>query len=310
MPARRCSSDGVQSAVVRTPVVLRYEWLIFRTTQELTGSEVIKRSDREHEMRPHSVHPAQEHKGISLLCGISDTCIISLLIVRDLIVVSLERKIEAKLVGPAVVEDQVGKAADSMSLVVQYVRSRRGESVIGANAVQARVVGESLRVIGEADEVIREVKVSVDEGQLTFSVAAETGAWDNTEEAVSPITVLYGVTPALCLQVVNVVYVEGRADVHTCVCIGDWYAVHKPRHLMSSVYVQNVVDQVRAGYVTRNYPSATRARGSRRRSNLFLAYERGRSRRLGADLFRGRRDLHIRFDGRDLELKTYLRRTS
>src|SRR5215467_4489370 len=98
MPARRRSSDGVQSAVVRTPVVLRDEWLVFRTTQKLTGRVVIKRRDCKNEMRSLRVHPAQEHEGISLLRRISDTRVISLLSVRDLKVVSLEREIEAKLV--------------------------------------------------------------------------------------------------------------------------------------------------------------------------------------------------------------------
>src|SRR5262249_6838394 len=118
MPARRRSSDGVQSTVVRTPVVLRNEWPVFRTAQELTGSVVIKRRDRKNEMRPHRVHPAQEHEGVSLLRRISDTCIISLRSVRDLKVVSLERKIEAKLVSTATVEDHISKATDSMGLVV------------------------------------------------------------------------------------------------------------------------------------------------------------------------------------------------
>src|SRR5690349_2257250 len=130
-----------------------------------------------------------------------------------------------------------------MRLIVQHFRPRRGESVVSAKAMHARAVSDALRVIGEADEVVREIEVAVDHAQLAFTVTAESGAWDDAEKPVGPVAILYGVTPALCFQVVNVVYVEGRADIHAGVCLGHRHSIHDPRHLMASVNVQNVMSQ-------------------------------------------------------------------
>src|ERR1051325_8740142 len=98
-----------------------------------------------------------------------------------------------------------------MRLVMKHFRAGRSESVIGAKPVQARVVSESLRVIGKTDEVVREIEVAVDHAQLAFAVAAASGARDDAEETVSPVAILDGVTAALRFEIVNVVYVEGRA---------------------------------------------------------------------------------------------------
>src|ERR1051325_5153533 len=105
-----------------------------------------------------------------------------------------------------------------MSFIMQHFRPRRREAVIGAEPVQARIVGETLRVIGEADEVIGYVEVSVDEGQLPLPVAAESRARNDAKETVSPVAMLDRVTSALCFQVIDVVYVKGRADVDSGVC--------------------------------------------------------------------------------------------
>src|ERR1043165_4650990 len=190
MPAGRSGSDNVHSTVMRAPVVTRDERLVFGAAEELAASEVIKRRDRQNEMRSASMYPGCKYKSVSLLRLIPDTCILGFRIVRHLIVVSVERCVEAKLVGPAGREDQVGKAAEAMRLVVHYLGPRRCESVIGAETVQARVIGEALRVIGEADEVVRGVEVSVDHAQLAFAVAAESGARDDAEESVSAVAVL------------------------------------------------------------------------------------------------------------------------
>src|SRR5205085_815136 len=172
--------------------------------------------------------------------------------------------IEAKLVGAAETEDHVSKAADAVTFIMQHLRPRCREAVVFAKAVQACVVGKALRVIGETDEVVRDVKVSVDERQLTLPVAAESGARDDAEKTVSPVAVFHGVTAALCFQVVDVVYREGRANVHASVCIWDRHAVYEPRHLMATVDVQNVMRQVRTGHVTRNHADAAGARCSGR----------------------------------------------
>ena len=57
MPTRRRGSDSMQSAVMRTPVMARDKRLVFRASQKLPGSEMIKRRDRQDEMRPLSVYP-------------------------------------------------------------------------------------------------------------------------------------------------------------------------------------------------------------------------------------------------------------
>src|SRR5215510_2140196 len=132
-----------------------------------------------------------------------------------------------------------------MRLIMQHLRPWCREAVIGANSVQACVVGKPLGVIGEADEVVREVEVSVDQAHLAFPVAAESSFRDDTEETVSPVAVLYRVTSALCLEVVNIVYVEWGTDVNSGVCVGNRHTIDKPGNLMASVDVQDVVSQVR-----------------------------------------------------------------
>src|SRR5947209_12223224 len=254
--------------------------------------------------------PGQEKKGVSLSRRISDARVLSFRVVRDLIVVPLERGVEAELVGLTGAEDQRSEAADAAALIMQHFRPRRRQAVVGAEAVQARVIGEPLRVIGEAYEVVREVEVSVDEGQLALFVAAESGARDDAKDAVSPVAVLRGVTPALRLQVINVVDVEGSADINTGVGVWDRHAVHKPRHLMAPVNVQDVVNHVRAGHVTRNHPDAAGARGPRRRLDLLFADEGGRGGSLRPDFLRCGRDPDALFEGRDLKLKTDFRRAA
>src|ERR1700694_1314230 len=103
--------------------------------------------------------------------------------------------------------------------------------------MQACIIGEILCVIGTADKVIRKIKVSVDESQLTLSGAGESGAGNNTEGSVSPIAVFNRVASSLRFQVVNIVDVEGSANIHSGVGAGDRHAVHQPGHLMTSVDV-------------------------------------------------------------------------
>src|SRR5262249_768272 len=112
-----------------------------------------------------------------------------------------------------------------MCLIVQHLRPRRREAIIGAKPVQAGVLGEALRVICQAGEVIREVEVSVDQAHLAFPIATESSARNDAEEAISPVAILYGVTPTLCFKIVNVVYVERRADVNSSVGIGNRHTI-------------------------------------------------------------------------------------
>src|ERR1051325_1154822 len=99
MPAPPRGSDGVQSTVMRTPLVTLDQRFVFWSTDELAGSEVVKRRDRQHEVRTSSMNPGQEHKAVSLPRRITDARSVSFRIVGNLIVVSLERGIQAKLVG-------------------------------------------------------------------------------------------------------------------------------------------------------------------------------------------------------------------
>ena len=111
------------------------ERLVVWTTQELPTGEVVERRDGKDEVWSTSMYPRQKHKAVSLLRPIVDACCLSFRIVRDLIVVSFKGSVDAELVGAAGTEDQVSKATDAASFIMQHLRPRCCEAVIFAESV-------------------------------------------------------------------------------------------------------------------------------------------------------------------------------
>ncbi len=160
------------------------------------------------------------------------------------------------------------------------------QAVIRAIAADAGVVGKLLGVIAEAQQIVRLVVVAVAGDELGLSIALETVAHGQIENAVGAVAPFGAIAAGLRFEVVNVLGIELRPDVGGDVSVGHRHAVDRPGNLMASAHVKLVVHDIGARHEVGNDFETVAGVGAGKRSDLLLVDEDVTARRLGIQVSR------------------------
>src|SRR6266853_6644225 len=134
-------------------------------------------------------------------------------IIRNLVVVPAQRSHEPELVRRIDVENQGAEAPVPILGIVDYLRNRWLQTQIASIPVHTGVVCKTLGVTPKAHLRIGLVKASPAENYFRFIVAFETGAGDEVEHAIGPVSKLCAITSTIYFHVVEVFGVELRAEI-------------------------------------------------------------------------------------------------
>src|SRR6266850_198554 len=186
---------------------------------------MVERRERNEDARLDGVHPGQISEDVPFALNIAYANELLIGRVWNLKIVRSSRPDEAKLIYLRRVENQRSEPANAVIIVVQLLRFRRHQAHIGAIHAEARVIRETIRVVANADLTVCGMETAVCGGEFDFAVAFESRARNDIEDAVSPVSVLRGITAALNLHDVNVFGVELRTNVRRNVGIGHRHSV-------------------------------------------------------------------------------------
>ena len=211
--------------------------------------EVVEGRDGKNGSSVDGVQPGKIDQVIAFVFDVTNAGGLLVRIVRDLVVVAARRSHQAKLIVRRLIKGQGSETAETCGQIVQDFGAGGFQSEIGAVAGNAAVVGEALGVVAEAELVFGSVEAAVAGDQFGLTIALESGAGDNVEDAVGAVAVFRGVAAALHFEVVDVLGIELRSDVRGNIGVGHGNAVDQPGNLMSAANVELVVDHVRAGNV-------------------------------------------------------------
>src|SRR6201999_465252 len=128
-----------------------------------------------------------------------------------------------------------------------------------AISVEARVVGETLRVIAKAQLVVGLEKIAGAEHQFGLPVSFKSGPRSDVKYSVCPVADVGGITAALDFQIVDVFGVDLRAEIAGDVGVRYFDTIDQPAHLVSAPNVQHVVRDVCAGDVVGDHAQRRRA---------------------------------------------------
>ncbi len=120
------------------------------------------------------------------------------------------------------------------------------------------------------------IEVSCTENQLGLIVPLEARARRYVEDAVGPIAIVRCVAASLCLNSVDVFWVDLWAKIAGDIRIRDGDAVNQPAHLVSPTNVKLVVCEVGPGNIVCNECQAISSECAGCLFNLFTIDERGR----------------------------------
>src|ERR1700680_734754 len=156
------------------------------------------------------------------------------------------------------------------------LRYRRLQSEIAAVPVHTGVIGEAPGVTAEAQLIIGLVEVAGAEDEFGLTVALESGAGHNVEDAIRAVAKFGAVATAADFQIVDVFGIELRAEVGSDVGIGHGDAVEQPAGLMSAANVKLVVCNVGSRHEVRDHSQAVGAGSTWSARDLDAIDERGR----------------------------------
>src|SRR5882724_6725628 len=220
---------------------------------------MIERRERSENAGLDGVHPGEISEDVPFALNIAYANELLIGRVWNLKIVRSSRPDEAKLICLRRVENQRSEPANAVIIVVQLLRFRRHQAHIRAIHAKAPVIRETIRVIADADLAVGGMETAVGGSEFDFTAAFESGARNDIEDTVSPVTVLRGVTAALNLHDIDVLGVELRADVGSNVCVRNGHAVDQPGNLVAAANVQLVVNHVGPGCVGCNEFEAVRS---------------------------------------------------
>src|SRR5260370_36477624 len=121
------------------------------------------------------------------------------------------------------------------------------------------------------------IKIAEAGYEFGLTVALESCPRRNIENAVSTIAVIGGITPAKDLEIIDVLWINVRADIAGDTGIGNRNAVNLPSDSVSTPDVKLVIRKIGPRNVVRNHADAVCPIGSRRTRNFFPVYDRNRS---------------------------------
>ncbi len=223
-------------------------------------------------------------KVIAFIFHIANTQGLLVRIVGHLVVVAASGSHQAQLVIRRLVKGQGRETAEPRPQIVQDLRARRFQSEIGAVTGNAAIVSEAVGVVAETELVFGAVKAAIAGDQFGLAIALKPGTGDDVEDAVSAVAVFRRVAAALHFQVVDVLGIELGTDVGRNIRIGHGNAVNQPRDLVSTAYMELVVDHVRARNIIGDHVQAVGLIGARSLRDLAPRHQGGGRRRLSIDL--------------------------
>ena len=99
----------------------------------------------------------------------------------------------------------------------------------------------------EAQLIVRLVKISICQQQLTLAFALETAARHHIQHRVRAIAEFRRITATLNFEIVDVLRIKLRADRVRDVRVRHRHAIDEPSHLMPAANMQLIVGQIRTG---------------------------------------------------------------
>ncbi len=155
------------------------------------------------------------------------------------------------------------------------------QAVLAAVAVEAGVISGAGGVGSATDLVVGLVEIAGGNDEIAFTIALESGAGHDVEDAVSAVAVVGVVAAALDFEIVNVLGIDLRSEIVGDVGVGDGNAVDEPLDLMASAHVEHVVHDVSGGDVVGDHFHAVGAVGSRSLLDVDAVEHDGRRDALG-----------------------------
>src|ERR1700687_1166037 len=195
---------------------------------------MVERRERSENARVDGVHPGEIAEDVPFTLNVAHTGELLIGRIWNLKIIRSSRPDEAKLICRRRVENQRSEAANAIIIVVPLLRFRRHQAHIGAIDTQACVVREAIRVIAEADLAVGGMETAISGGEFDFTVAFETRARNDIEDAVSPVAVLRGITAALNFHDVDVFGVKLRADIGSDIGVRYWHSIDHAGNLVAA----------------------------------------------------------------------------
>ena len=241
--------------------------IVVRLVEVIEGGEGEERFGRER------VNPVGDDERVALGLGVAQSegavvvgralVIAAAGVVGDLEEVLPVLRVESNLIVRCLIANEGDEAAAGVGGVVETLRDRRGEAVVGARAGKAGVPGSAGGVVSERELGFAGVEIARVEKEFGFAVALESIAREDVEDAVRAIANVGAIAAALGFQLVDVFGVNLRADVGGDLGIGDGDAINEPAGLMSAADVEHVVGHIGTGDIVGNHLHAGGCRGSR-----------------------------------------------
>src|SRR5215831_16384582 len=113
--------------------------------------EVIEGRDRKHSSGANCVQPGEVNEVVALVLDISDSLILLVWRVWNLIVIAAQGCNQTELIGRRFVEDDGTESTKPGSLVVEDFGAGSFQAQVGAVAGEAAVIRETLPVVAEAN---------------------------------------------------------------------------------------------------------------------------------------------------------------
>src|SRR6267154_5133699 len=198
------------------------------------------------------MHPGKISEDVTLAFDVSHPDLLLSERIRDLEIVTTSGTREAKLVFRSCVENKRRKNAETVVVVVKFLRFGRHQPDIGTGSARAGIPRETFGVISEAQLAVRRMAAAVRSHKLGFTVTFKTGFGNDIECAVCAIAVFGGLAATLNFDNVDVLRIELRTDVRGNGGVGNGDSVDKPRNLMAAANVQLIVNHVGARRVVRD----------------------------------------------------------
>src|SRR2546429_4690115 len=190
VPARQRAQRRLHSRIIRAAPVTRAQRCIAGPAQKVGAIEMIKRRDSEKQFSVKGVDPGKVDERVCFVLHVAYAEVLRVAIVRHLEEISPRTRYQPKLILLTRFENQGGKAAKSVALIMKYSRGRRCQSIIAPVAVGACVVRKPFRVSGKTDLIIRLIEVTVASQKLRFALAFKSAARHHVENSVSAIAEL------------------------------------------------------------------------------------------------------------------------
>ena len=247
MLPRQNAERRLRSGIIRGAPIPGPHGLIEWPANKVRPIEVIERRNSQQGLGVEGMYPGKICEPIGLTLHVANACVLRVAIVRYLKEISSRPGNQTQLVFWVQIENQRGKAAQTVGLVVEHQNGRRLQAVITATKIYAAVISEAFRVAAEAQLIVRLVKISICQQQLTLAFSLETAARDYIQDRVSAIAEFRRITATLNFEIVDVLRIKLRADRVRDVRVRHRHAIDEPSHLMPAANVQLIVGQIRTG---------------------------------------------------------------